>query len=88
MAATFAVGAKVTVNITPDDPLKLCMSPHVTIAEVRPEGYLVWHRSEWNGQGEPIRYGPIPEARLTPGWPPVPAWDGPNVGSINDRLTR
>jgi hypothetical protein len=66
--ATFAVGTKVTVKTTPDDPIQVCLSPHVFIAAVvqLPEGpaYLVVHP----GNARAIKFGPYTEDQLIEGW--------------------
>ena len=72
LAMRFAVGARVTVAVRDGDPIKLTMSPRVTVAQVVDvDGgpvYMVWHADEHAPGTEPYLYGPIAEDRLTPGW--------------------
>lgn len=70
---TFADGTKVTITPAPGDHEKLRLDPCATIARNLHDGtYLVWYPLEYSGEGKPTRFGPVPAARLTEGWPTLP----------------
>lgn len=56
------VGDRVTVLVTPQDPIKLTVHRHAIVTAVGPDGYVVGHPPEQH------RFGPFPESRLQPGW--------------------
>jgi len=68
VAGAWAVGARVTVNTTIEDPSQLTLHPCTVIAEIvdGPDGpaYYVVHTDT----PQPHRFGPFPQRRLLPGW--------------------
>jgi hypothetical protein len=71
MINALAVGTKVTVRTTSEDPPHLECSPHTRIVEVQDgdngqSQYYVGHPAEGNFRA--TRFGPFDRARLKVGW--------------------
>ena len=70
MAGAYAVGGRVTVVTTLEDPSQLTLHPHVVIAEVVEVDGGPAYYVEHTDTPQPHRFGPFTQERLRPGWRP------------------